>query len=587
MSTKRATTLRLIRNIDFDANYKDVVLFNSPEEQTEYFYGLIGKEFEEHSYQRIGSGYIKIKDTMSGSWRYCYLMFKNNSHEDKWWYAFIDSVDYINDTTVGIRFHLDVMQSYMFDYTLGHSFVVREHSETDTPGDNIVPENIYYGVYEYDEPFDQLEVDASECPFNFSGKLTANDMAMVIAYNPAMLDLLGAISDLFGFVWKENLYGGVYQGIRFVALPFTDKLGKDKLKDMIAELDKFFGSADALSSGGIVSIFMMPIIFLPDKDNPSWDNVRRGISYDPPTYFPGFTPKNQKLFTYPYVAMNVSNMRTPGNDYPYEYFINRKPSFCCEGTLSVNPSCICYPIGYRGKTFALDEGVTIDNYPLATWGEDGITEWVSNHLFQTAIGLGLTAAAVIGAPAFASVAPALGSVGASAIGGGSSAERSLVVGSRSGPPSTTLATPSEAAPPAPSSPSWRPTLSSSTRELIGTVTMAAGTPPVAHGVNAHDLLFGNPFGRSIRFRRKHITTEYARKLDAYFTKYGYAVNEVKKPNLKSRPYWNYVELKNPHLEDINFPMRAVQEIEDVYERGVTFWRPHARIGDYESQNNTV
>ena len=232
-----------------------------------------------------------------------------------------------------------------------------------------------------------------------------------------------------------------------------------------------------------------------------------------------------------------------------------------------------------GKTFATEDGVTLDSYPLATWGQDGFSEWASNHLFQTAIGVGL-AAATAGASAYVSTAGnLLGAVSHYAPTLTPKQVRSVVSAS----PSTAQMLANNYA----GEQATSAVVSTVERGIIGAVNQASATPPSAHGVNAHDLLFGNPFGSYIQFRRKCIKAEYARKLDDYFTRYGYAVNEVKVPNLKSRPFWNYIELKNPHLEGINFPMDAAKEIMSVYERGVTFWRPSSAIGDYENQNNSA
>lgn len=576
--TPRATTLRVIRDISFGDDYNDVILFNNVEEQTEFFMSQIGYAFEEHSYQRPEAGYFKVSRPYKDMARYCYLMFRNSSHEDKWWYAFVDEIVYINDNTTGVRFHIDIMQSYMFDYTLGESFVVREHPSTDNPGDNLVPETINFGEYEYDEAVKQLEVNASKCPFNFSGTLTAEDMCLVVAYNPAIFDLVEkCVSN--SYLWKECLYGGVYQGIRFICMPFTPKMDTDAFGQLVEELDTLITNLDLLSFGGIASSYMMPIIFLPDKDNPSWENVKHGVSYDPPTGFPGYTPVNKKLLTYPYVAINATNKRGEGVDYAYEYFINRKPSFFYEGTLSLTPSCICYPVGYKGKVMAVEEGVTLDSYPLVTWGQDGFTEWVSNHMFQTVAGIGLSAATA-GVSAYAGVM-------ADPVGTNMALNpwldyRTAKQLHRAGYDPSESAMKEYA-----TKQGWEAAKHTAVERASGLIPMAANTPPPVQGVNAHDLLFGNLHGKSIRIRRKRIRTEYAKRIDSYFSRYGYATNEMKVPNLKSRPFWNYIQLANARLDDINCPMGAANAIKAIYERGVTFWRPDATIGDYENQRNSV
>lgn len=572
------TRLRLIKGISFDDEYRDVILFNTRDEQTAYFTQKAGVEFDAHSYQRAESNYVKVTKPYKDMVGYCYLMFRNADHEDRWWYAFVDEIVYVNEQTTGVRFHIDIMQSHMFDYTIGKSFVVREHSKTDKPGDNIVPENIYFGEYEYDLIDDQLEVDASKCPFGFSGTLSADDMMLVIAYNPAIFDIakFGISGD---YVWSENLYGGVYQGLRFVCLPFTTKMSSDVIEELVGLLDTIITLYDVVTVGGVISAFMMPIIFLPEKGEVTWENKRHGVGFDAPTGFANHSLKNNKLLTYPYVALNATNGRNEGVDYAYEYFINRGPYFFYEGSLSLNPSCLCYPVGYKGKTFAVEDGLTIDSYPIASWGQDGLSEWVSNHMFQTALGVGLSVA-TSGASAYASLAnnavasakyydPNLSTKEAKAL-VGNMKDRGAALADSAGTSHASATVRSE--------------LVSS---AIGILPQIAATPKSTNGVNAHDLIFGNPSGKSIKFRRKHIRTEYVKKLDAYFTRFGYATNEHKVPDIKSRPYWNYLQLEDAHITNIKCPMNAINKIKEVLERGVTFWRPNATIGDYDNQDNSV
>lgn len=584
MALEPATTIKLIKGIGFDSSYTDVVLFNSASEQYNYFSGKAVKSFPSNSYTRLGRGLIKLGAKFEDVCDCSYLMFRNENHEDRWWYAFIDDIEYVNENTVEIQFSIDVMQSYMFSYTLGESFVVREHTQTDEVGDNLNPESIFYGDYVY-QSLSQLDVDASKCPFGFSGTLSAEDMCLVIPYNPALLDIASlAIPD--EFQWNENVYSGVYQGIRFLCIPLTDKLGADKVAENIKTIDTILGLLDVLSFSGVMGIYMMPIIFLPAKDKTGWYNVYHGWSCEPWDYIDGYKPRNNKLLTYPYMCVNVCNGRDAGVDYAFEYFINRKPSFMYEGSFGVNPSCLCYPVGYKGKSFATEEGVTLDSYPMCTWGEDGFTEWMSNHLFQTAVGIG-TAVASVGASAVGAFGAAMADQAGALMAKYPTMTRRTANKRimRGDPPE--LGDKLKYAVPK----GIGAGVSAAAGELaeIGSVPIGASTPPTATGVNAHDLLFGNLFGKQIRIGIKMIRAEYAERIDKYFDRYGYACNEVKTPNLKSRPYWNYIQLRNVHLENIKCPMDVVEIIRAVYERGVTFWRPTAQLGVYDPdvQDNSL
>ena len=45
-----------------------------------------------------------------------YLAFQNASFGGKWFYAFIDSVEYVNNVTSEVTYTIDVMQTWHFQY---------------------------------------------------------------------------------------------------------------------------------------------------------------------------------------------------------------------------------------------------------------------------------------------------------------------------------------------------------------------------------------------------------------------------------------------------------------------------------------
>lgn len=582
MVLQPATTIRLIKGVNFKGDYKDVILFDSAEKQSSYFMGLAGKNYPANSYQREGKGYVKLSEKFEYACECSYMMFRNANHENRWWYAFVTDVEYINEVTVGIHFSLDIMQSYMFNWTLGDCFVEREHSSTDNVGDNLIKENLFYGPYVYDQK-DAITVDGSETVFNYDSEIGMDDMSVVIAYNPSILNIPELVPSVSQFLWKENMYNGVYQGINFIVLPFSQKT--DNIDEVVELLDAIFGLVDIATFGGVMSCYMMPTIFIPEKNKVNWHNKTRYLSVKRPTHIETYIPKNNKLFTYPYVALNLTNHRTEGADYAFEHFVGSSATIGYEGNLSLNPSCMAFPVGYKGKPMATEEGVSIDAYPLATWGADGVTEWISNNLFKSALSIGLAA----------------GTGGASAFGAAYSTAVRDPVGALSSYPGVTREDAIKSigegktlsakqmdkyATNMGNSAMWGGASYAAVDASIGVVSSAATQPGQVHGVSASELMFGHVFGLFINPRIKTITKEYAMIIDDYFTKYGYATNEVKTPNLKSRPKWNYVRLREVQLNNISCPMNVVREICNVFERGVTFWRSTAVIGDY-SANNSV
>lgn len=53
-------------------------------------------------------------------------MYQNTSYSQKWFYAYIDNMRYVNDSMTEIRIITDVWQTWQFDIQIKESFVERE-----------------------------------------------------------------------------------------------------------------------------------------------------------------------------------------------------------------------------------------------------------------------------------------------------------------------------------------------------------------------------------------------------------------------------------------------------------------------------
>ena len=70
-------------------------------------------------------------------------------------------------------------------------------------------------------------------------------------------------------------------------------------------------------------------------------------------------------------------------------------------------------------------------------------------------------------------------------------------------------------------------------------------------------------------------------------KFGYKVNSLKVPNITGRTYWNYVEINKGDVIGFGeIPSVALEQINEIFYKGVTIWHNHANIGNY-NLNNTI
>lgn len=138
--------------IPFDVNYENTCYFPTLTAQLNYMNAFNPITIEANSYQRVNSGVIKISvgindNNIAALYNANYMAFKNTSFENKWFYCFIDRTEYLNNNTVTIWYHLDVIQTYMFDWNFNQCLIEREHTVTDAFGEHTLPEGLETGPY--------------------------------------------------------------------------------------------------------------------------------------------------------------------------------------------------------------------------------------------------------------------------------------------------------------------------------------------------------------------------------------------------------------------------------------------------------
>ena len=137
----------LLKGIRLDNSYDHTIYFANKQAQYNYFYSKKKVEFTQNYYQRVERGYFKADINAEQLYDVSYMMFRNTAFGDRWFYAFVTSAEYVNNRVTRIGFELDVMQTWMFDYTLLESWVEREHIVHDVVGANIVNEGIPVNDY--------------------------------------------------------------------------------------------------------------------------------------------------------------------------------------------------------------------------------------------------------------------------------------------------------------------------------------------------------------------------------------------------------------------------------------------------------
>lgn len=137
------TNIRLLK-VPFEIARKNQLTFTNLTAQTNYFLSLPHLEYDNTTYQRQNN-IIRFEAPIDDIRTYNYVMYKNESYSNKWFYAYIMNMEYKNDNTTDITIQTDVFQTWQFDIVYNKMFVEREHVNNDTIGAHTYPENLETG----------------------------------------------------------------------------------------------------------------------------------------------------------------------------------------------------------------------------------------------------------------------------------------------------------------------------------------------------------------------------------------------------------------------------------------------------------
>ena len=123
------TALKLYKSIPFQRDYKHTIDFDNISEQKAYFNSIFKKDGSKQvsNFLYIDDNRKIIVEGSKGKYiNYNYLSYVNGDNS-KTYYAFIDKVQYVSEDSTEINFTIDLMQTYMFDYTLDECYIDRMH----------------------------------------------------------------------------------------------------------------------------------------------------------------------------------------------------------------------------------------------------------------------------------------------------------------------------------------------------------------------------------------------------------------------------------------------------------------------------
>ncbi len=373
------TIIKVLKNCPLDNTYNHTIYFSSTSAQQTYFSGLTKYTFSNQTYQRVQKGKIRLQRKAEDLYDCNYLMFQNSAFGSKWFYAFIKSVEYVNNITSEIEFEIDVMQTWFFNYTLKESFVEREHSATDVRGANLVPENLEMGDY------------------------ITNKMGGTGEFSPVGKIVIVSTFDADGDDYKGIQWGGMFSSLYFSVF--------DASYSGCQKASEFFSRNASKVDGGVIACFWMPAKFAIETPGGTPKNVT--ITKSKQNTINGYSPRNKKLLCYPYNMLYVTNNQGTSANLHYEYFSGSSCNFEMGIDFSCNPTALLVPLNYKGVDKNYDEMLKMGDFPQLAWSGDTFKAWLAQNIGAQSI---TASTSVIGGALAGSALPGVGTVVGATVG---------------------------------------------------------------------------------------------------------------------------------------------------------------------------
>lgn len=612
--------IQLLNVNELNNKYDHTIDFPDLTSQTQYFDARVNRTIDlptdDYVYIRENRT-IEVDANKNSLLGVNYLRFNNG---DKWWYAFIVDKQYINESVTSIRFEIDVMQTFMFDYEIKESYISREHQDRwDSNGKpifNLRDEELNLGtdyvktndILVHDNDLDEVRVN---CVMIVAGKqIEANaDIQNISGPTNALADpllyyLIPVVSTTTG---NKNVYiNNTNQKVMSAGRLFNDLKGRSygsgtytggTAEDMVNQQNRY---------AHILSFSVLPyipfeytitqdgdnyIINAPDLNHRYllWSDpvtpftIRQGYLYSLSSdtlktqlrdlnvsdllnipnqldYFTPTTTRNigheSKLYTYPYKYFTLDCDQVEPLLIKPQYLDNLRTNIRFNQCIGPMPIVTYYVDGYKGDTG--NDTLLINNTlnDLNVYSSK-LIDYLANNKANATSGLAVNTALDVGVTALRT------GIG---IAGQNPFAISNAISDVKGVADRLLG------------------------ENFKRQDLAQGTLNYkAKGNNAYAFIqkYGN-YNSGLKVRVYSIAEQFRRFAYNMFYHYGYKVNDFKVPNLKSRYYFNYIQIPDANIFT-KIDNEYIDKLKSIFNDGITLW--HYRnastwrgVDDYTYEN---
>ena len=627
------TEVHLLTGVPFNLTYNNVRDFKSPEEQVNYFINKTKYVFDKLTYQRVTANSIKLDINYNDMLDVNYMMFKNESIRNKWFFAFITDYEFVSPNTTRVTYQLDVFQTYLFDYRFQTTYVEREHTRRyDSQGNpiiNTLDEGLNYGsdyITTKIKHYEQLDgiiwaiivskVNLQAIPNkSYGGSNVSNIPTPLYFYGvPISADgsnvgnftingtIVSTIQDLWNmFTNSPDFVGSIVSMYYTSYVPFVVNKVSDNaitVGGYAGTLVDLYGGLKVLKFTGFKWGTFMPTIF---------NNIYQE--------FPKYS--ESKLLMYPYSLIEISNFKGETFTLKMENMTNpegfgKELNLVILSSLGVTPKTAIIPRFYLNNTNFIDDNTReindisygiidndvsdipiVDDYTASyiqanknsinttnKYAMDNALRGVSQNNANNRLDNAIVDRQQHYRESDAKVGM-LSSALSLNLGGALSSGYNLVKG-------YDLAE-GERAKMNLNNQFANENLMINAEQTIG-LTQAKfkdinNIPPTISNMGNNSLFsYGNNI-RGVYIMCKTIKPEYVEQLTNYFKMFGYKVNKLEIPNTKTRRYYNYIKTIDANIVG-DIPNMHLNTLKGIFDKGITIWHTDA-IGNYSLDNKEV
>lgn len=564
MSSIAPNTEIILIKAPIESDNLNHINFATKQAQLNYFQSLPHITYDKYTYVRQNSS-VTISGDADTIMRYNYMMYKNTSYGNKWIFAFITNVTYQGNDVCTVQFRTDVFNTWYFDITFKYCYVEREHTNNDAIGANTLNEEIGESEYVCNAGTDIPIVDS-------------NEYYLAVQCSDAPQAIKTYLQN------TQRVYGGLRSGAWIFLIEAVGAGTNLNFDNLIKWFDH------EAKTSAIIAMYTMPKSFAPNaviaslQDSSgdygadiyalptsltAYTTDARTISIN--TTIDGYTPRNNRLFCYPYNYIKLSNHAGSDAILRWEEFKtqNHDAVFVTHAIPNQGIDSRIIPKYYKYNSENIhafyDYGLTGGKMPLISWQSDYYLNWQATNGVNIANGtvnyVQETAKQTFQESPRYNADDPYNSM--NAVGGLLDAGQTLMAGvSGAGQ-----------------------FVKSVLADITGAGYKAFMTPDTISGcANVGDLNFAEKM-TTFSVQKMSIKAEMARICDDYFDRFGYKCLRDKLPNINGRRNWNYVKTKVCNIEG-DIPQIDMQELKNIFNNGVTIWHNPQTFLDY-TQNNAI